>query len=83
MNRAKREGKMGIIFSFESMDMLDGKLERIELFPESWCPRDATLVQPQIALRSGWIPSIHTLSADSGVQRVSRRNRRISAVSAP
>jgi membrane dipeptidase len=32
MNRAKREGKMGIIFSFESMDMLDGKLERIELF---------------------------------------------------
>ena len=23
---------MGIIFSFESMDMLDGKLERIELF---------------------------------------------------
>jgi membrane dipeptidase len=32
MNRAKREGKMGIIFSFESVDMLDGKLERIELF---------------------------------------------------
>jgi membrane dipeptidase len=32
MYRAKREGKMGIIFSFESVDMLDGKLERIELF---------------------------------------------------
>jgi membrane dipeptidase len=32
MNRAKRERKMGIIFSFESVDMLDGKLERIELF---------------------------------------------------
>ncbi len=32
MARAKREGKMGIIFSFESADMLEGKLERIELF---------------------------------------------------
>jgi len=30
--RAKREGKMGIIFSFESVEMLEGKLERIELF---------------------------------------------------
>jgi membrane dipeptidase len=32
MQRAKREGKMGIIFSFESVEMLEGKLERIELF---------------------------------------------------
>jgi len=32
MTRAKREGKMGIIFSFESVDMLEGKLDRIELF---------------------------------------------------
>ncbi len=32
MDRAKRERKMGIIFSFESVDMLEGKLERIELF---------------------------------------------------
>jgi membrane dipeptidase len=32
MDRAKREGKMGIILSFESVDMLEGKLERFELF---------------------------------------------------
>ncbi len=32
MQRAKAEGKMGIILSFESVDMLEGKLERIELF---------------------------------------------------
>jgi membrane dipeptidase len=32
MERAKREGKMGIILSFESVDMLEGKLERFELF---------------------------------------------------
>jgi membrane dipeptidase len=32
MQRAKGEGKMGIIFSFESVEMLEGKLERIELF---------------------------------------------------
>src|SRR5215467_6822790 len=32
MYRAKREHKMGIIFSFESVDMLEGKLERFELF---------------------------------------------------
>jgi membrane dipeptidase len=32
LERAKREGRMGIIFSFESVDMLEGKLERIELF---------------------------------------------------
>jgi len=32
MERAKREGKMGIIFSFESAEMLEGKVERIELF---------------------------------------------------
>lgn len=32
MERAKREGRLGIIFSFESVDMLEGKLERIELF---------------------------------------------------
>jgi membrane dipeptidase len=30
--RAKREGKVGIIFSFEGVDMLDGKLDRIDLF---------------------------------------------------
>jgi membrane dipeptidase len=29
---AKRENKLGIIFSFEGVGMLDGKLERIELF---------------------------------------------------
>lgn len=32
MERAKREGKLGIILSFESVDMLEGKLERLELF---------------------------------------------------
>jgi membrane dipeptidase len=30
--RAKSEGKLGIIFSFESTDMLQGKLESLELF---------------------------------------------------
>ncbi len=30
--RAKREGKLGMILSFESTEMLDGKLERIDLF---------------------------------------------------
>ncbi len=32
MERAKREGKLGIILSFEGTDMLEGKLERFELF---------------------------------------------------
>ena len=32
MDRAKRDRRMGIIFSFESVNMLEGKLERIELF---------------------------------------------------
>lgn len=32
MQRAKSEGKMGIILSFESADMLEGKVERLELF---------------------------------------------------
>jgi membrane dipeptidase len=32
MQRAKSEGKMGIILSFESADMFEGKVERIELF---------------------------------------------------
>jgi membrane dipeptidase len=32
MQRAKAEGKMGIILSFESADMLEGKVERLELF---------------------------------------------------
>jgi membrane dipeptidase len=32
MERAKREGKLGIILSFESADMFEGKVERIELF---------------------------------------------------
>ena len=30
--RAKREKKFGIVFSFESSDMFEGKVERIELF---------------------------------------------------
>jgi membrane dipeptidase len=30
--RAKREKRFGVVFSFESTDMLDGKLDRIELF---------------------------------------------------
>lgn len=30
--RAKAEGKFGILFSFESADMFEGKVERIELF---------------------------------------------------
>jgi len=30
--RAKREKKFGIVFSFESADMFEGKVERIELF---------------------------------------------------
>jgi membrane dipeptidase len=32
LQRAKAERKMGIILSFESVDMLDGRLERIALF---------------------------------------------------
>jgi membrane dipeptidase len=32
MDRAKREGKLGIILSFESAEMLEGKVERIEMF---------------------------------------------------
>ncbi len=32
IERAKREDKLGIILSFESADMLEGKVERIELF---------------------------------------------------
>ena len=32
LDRAKREGKLGIILSFESADMLQGKLENLELF---------------------------------------------------
>jgi membrane dipeptidase len=32
IERAQREGKLGIILSFESVEMLEGKLERIELF---------------------------------------------------
>lgn len=32
MERAHREKKMGIIFSFEGVDMLEGKVDRIELF---------------------------------------------------
>jgi membrane dipeptidase len=32
LGRAKADGKMGIILSFESVEMLEGKLERIELF---------------------------------------------------
>jgi Membrane dipeptidase (Peptidase family M19) len=32
MQRAKREGKLGMILSFESVDMLEGKLEPLEIF---------------------------------------------------
>jgi membrane dipeptidase len=32
LGRAKREGKTGIILSFESVEMLEGKLERFDLF---------------------------------------------------
>jgi len=32
IDRAKREGRTGIIFSFEGVAMLEGKVERIELF---------------------------------------------------
>ena len=32
MEHAKREEKLGIIFSFESVEMLEGKVERFELF---------------------------------------------------
>jgi membrane dipeptidase len=32
MEKAKSEGKLGIIFSFESADMFEGKVDRIELF---------------------------------------------------
>ena len=32
LERAKRENKLGIIFSFESTDMLEGDLDRIEIF---------------------------------------------------
>ena len=32
LERAKREAKMGIILSFESVEMLEGKLDRLDLF---------------------------------------------------
>jgi membrane dipeptidase len=32
IDRAKREGRTGVIFSFEGVAMLDGKVDRIELF---------------------------------------------------
>ena len=32
LERARREGKLGIIYSFESADMFEGKVDRIELF---------------------------------------------------
>ena len=32
LERAKGEGKMGIILSFESVEMLEGKLDRLDLF---------------------------------------------------
>ena len=32
LERAKREAKMGIVLSFESVEMLEGKLERLDLF---------------------------------------------------
>jgi membrane dipeptidase len=32
LERARRENKLGIIFSFESADMLEGDLDRIEIF---------------------------------------------------
>jgi membrane dipeptidase len=32
MERAKREGKLGIIFSFESAEMLEGEIENFDLF---------------------------------------------------
>jgi membrane dipeptidase len=31
-DRAKKEGKLGVIYSFESPNMFEGKIERIELF---------------------------------------------------
>jgi len=31
-DRSKKEGKLGVIYSFESPNMLEGKIERIELF---------------------------------------------------
>jgi membrane dipeptidase len=34
MERAKREGKLGVILSFESADMLEGKLDSLEVFRE-------------------------------------------------
>ena len=52
-DRAKREGKVGVIYSFESAAMLEDKLERIELS----CARDATHLQSQNATRlrlPGW-----------------------------
>ena len=48
LERAKSEGKLGIILSFESADMLEGKLERFELF-ESRRARDGS--SPTIASR--------------------------------
>jgi len=32
LERAKREAKLGVILSFESVEMLEGKLERLDLF---------------------------------------------------
>jgi membrane dipeptidase len=32
LERAKREAKMGLVLSFESVEMLEGKLERLDLF---------------------------------------------------
>jgi len=57
MQRAKREGKMGIIFFFESAEMLEGKIERIELFrtmPLVHASRNTSRCLLQDS-RSGWI----------------------------
>jgi len=63
MQRAKREGKMGMIFFFESAEMLEGKLVRMELFRNLGTRVTMPLVHasrnPSRCLlqdsRSGWI----------------------------
>ena len=40
---AKRENKLGVIFSFEGVGMLEGKIDRIELFRRLGVPRPAAV----------------------------------------
>ena len=49
--RAKREKRMGVILSFESVSMLEDKIDRIALFRGARRARDAAQLQQGVALR--------------------------------